>query len=462
MPVLSHDRLCRGCLEKQRKIDRLEQQIASLRGQLRHQRRSGLEAPFGSSTPSSKVLVKPSSLEERQARRGGGRPGHAGHGRQRIELASAPRIERVKTPEFCPDCGTRMKSRRIRRRGVIDCEPVRMERKVLELEGKTCPKCGCHVEARAGGVLPKCLYGNQLLVHVAVQHLLYGQTLGQIEQQTGVPYSSLVGALHALALRLGPVVERLLARYRLAPVKHADETGWRIDGRNGFTWLFATPELSIFRCRETRSASVVREVFGPRRLPGVLVVDRYAAYNAYRGRIQYCYAHLLRDLKDLAKEFPGNAEIRSFVDTLAPLLADAMHARALRVSERRFRQQAAVIEREIRAAIRRPANHPAVQGYQDIFRDHDKRLFHWARDRRVPAENNLAERDLRPLVIARKVSFGSQSRAGAHTREVLMSVLHSLRKQTPDPAGRLKAALDQLAQDPKTDLYQTLFPAQAP
>ena len=68
MPVLSHDRLCRGCLEKQRKIDRLEQQIASLRGQLRHQRRSGLEAPFGSSTPSSKVLVKPSSLEERQAR----------------------------------------------------------------------------------------------------------------------------------------------------------------------------------------------------------------------------------------------------------------------------------------------------------------------------------------------------------------------------------------------------------
>lgn len=462
MPVLSHDRLCRGCLEKQVKIDRLEQQIASLRGQLRHQQRSGLEAPFGSSTPSSKVLVKPNSLEERQARRGGGKPGHAGHGRKRIDPASAPRVERVKAPEVCPDCGTRMKSRRLRRRGVIDCEPVRMERKVLELEGKTCPKCGRHVEARACGVLPKCLYGNQLLVHVATQHLLYGQTLGQIEQQTGVPYSSLVGALHALALRLDPVVERLLARYRLAPVKHADETGWRIDGQNGYTWLFATPDLSIFRCRETRSARIVREVFGPRRLPGVLVVDRYAAYNAYRGRIQYCYAHLLRDLKDLAKEFPENAEIRSFVETLAPLLADAMHARALRISDRRFREQAAGIEREIRAAIRQPANHPAVQNYQDIFRDHDKRLFQWARDRRVPAENNLAERDLRPLVIARKVSFGSQSRAGSHTREVLMSVLHSLRKQTPDAPGRLKAALDQLAQDPKTDLYEALFPAQGP
>ena len=201
---------------------------------------------------------------------------------------------------------------------------------------------------------------------------------------------------------------------------------------------------------------------GPRRLPGTLVVDRYAAYNAYPGRLQYCYAHLLRDLKDLAKEFPDNAEIRAFVDTLAPLLAAAMQARALRGSERLFRQQAALIERQIRDCIGLPANHPAVQNFQDIFRDKPQRLFQWARDRRIPADNNLAERDLRPLVIARKISFGSQSVAGAHTREVLMSVLHSLQKQTPDVAARLKAALDRLAEDPKVDLYRLLFPAKGP
>ena len=122
----------------------------------------------------------------------------------------------------------------------------------------------------------------------------------------------------------------------------------------------------------------------------------------------------------------------------------------------------ALIERQILASVSAPANHPAVQNFQDIFRDHPKRLFHWAHDRRVPADNNLAERDLRPLVIARKVSFGSQSVAGAHTREVLMSVLHSLQKQTPDAPARLKAALDRLAENPKTNLYRLLFPAKAP
>ena len=215
---LSHERLCRGCLEKQRRIDHLEEQVVALRGKLRRQERSGKEAPFGSSTPSSKILLKPNSLEERQARRGGGKPGHIGHGRARIDPATAVRVERVAAPLTCPDCGTRLQHRRLRRRGVIDCDPIRIEKRVLELECKTCPQCGRTVEAHAPGVLPKGLYGNQLLVHVATQHLLYGQTLGQIEKQTGVPYSSLLAAMHALSVRLDPVVGRLLEQYRRAPV----------------------------------------------------------------------------------------------------------------------------------------------------------------------------------------------------------------------------------------------------
>jgi len=462
MPTLSHDRLCAGCLEKQRRIDRLEEQVAALRSKLRYQERTAKEAPFGSSTPSSKILVKPNTLAERQALRGGGRPGHPGHGRAPISPARAARIERVAAPERCPHCHAQLILRRLRRRGIVDCDPVRVEERILELESKQCPRCGRSVEARAPGVLPKALYGNQLLVHAATQHFLYGQTLGRIEQQTGVSASSLWAAMHLLAARLDPVVEELLRQYRAAPVKHADETGWRTDGQNGYAWLFATPDLSLFRFRQTRSAAIVREIFGACRPRGTLVVDRYAAYNAYRGRIQYCYAHLLRDLKDIATEFPDNPEVRAFVDSLAPLLTAAIQARAMPGPEHVFRQQVARIERDIRACIHAPARHPAIQAYQNIFREKADRLFHWARDRRIPADNNLAERDLRPLVIARKISFGSQSIKGAHTRETLMSVLLSLKKQNRDVVAVLKNALDRVALDPKADIFRLLFPAKAP
>jgi transposase len=70
-----------------------------------------------------------------------------------------------------------------------------------------------------------------------------------------------------------------MAEYRQAPVKHADETGWRTNGQNSYTWLFATSRLSLFLFRQTRAASTPQQVFGKVWLPGCLVVDRYGGYK---------------------------------------------------------------------------------------------------------------------------------------------------------------------------------------
>ena len=77
----------------------------------------------------------------------------------------------------------------------------------------------------------------------------------------------------------------------------------------------------------------------------------------------------------------------------------------------------------------------------------------------IPADNNFMERELRPLAIARKISFGSPSDAGAKTREILMSVLLTLKKRSPDVATPFQAALDQLAAQPDADPYRILFPS---
>jgi hypothetical protein len=251
----------------------------------------------------------------------------------------------------------------------------------------------------------------------------------------------------------------LIEKYRQSPVKHADETGWRNDGQNGYAWLFATDKISIFLFRKTRSASVPKEVFGTELLPGTLVVDRYNAYNKAPSAIQYCYAHLLREVEDKEKEFGDNAEVKVFVETMAPLLSTAMSLRRLPISDDEFYRQASMIESKIKDVVQCPAMHLAIRRIQDIFCKNEYRLYHWASDRRVPAENNLAERDLRPTVIARKVSFGSQSDAGAKTREVMMTVLHTLKKRSVDPTGAFKNILDQLAKDIKTDPFNIIYPA---
>jgi len=448
---------CKGCLKKQKKIKELEEEVACLKDKLSYQRRTAKEGFFGSSTPSSKVPVKPNSSTKHQRNRGGGKPGHKGHGRSSICEQDADEVERVAIDNVCPDCGNALEEKGTRARTVIDCQPIKMKKIVYHLQRKRCPKCKKVISARPPGVLAKCLYSNQLLAYVAVQHYIYGNTLGQIEKQTGIGYSSLIDAMHQLARRLKDVPESLIQLYRDSPLKHADETGWRTDGQNGYAWLFCTPDVSIFRFRRTRSGAVAREVFGPEPLPGVLVVDRYNGYNRMPCSIQYCYAHLLRTVKDLEKDFPENTEIASFVEAFAPQLANAMSLRTLDITDSQFKRQAAKIKDAIINITNRQAKHPAIQKVQDIFRQKAPRLYHWAENRNIPADNNRAERELRPLVIARKISFGSQSDAGARTREILMTVLHTLKKKTGDVTAAFKSALDKLAKRHDVDIYKAVF-----
>jgi hypothetical protein len=457
---------CKACFEKQRAIDRLTEENVRLRGRLRYQERvSREEGFFGSSTPSAKLPVKANTApsEPRQRLRGGAKTGHVGHGRQRGTTQHSARTETVAVAqERCPDCRVALEDRGARERTVIDCPPVRPRTTIYRLQIKRCPCCERTFQAPAPSVLPRALYGNQLLTHIAVQHYIYGVPLGRLEAQTAIGYGSLIDALHRLGRVFAAVPEQLLREYRRAPAKHADETGWRTDGQNGYAWLFATPALSLFRFRSTRSAAVPREVFGPTRLPGVLVVDRYNAYNKLPCRLQYCYAHLLREVKDLGREFEENTEVQAFTTTFAPLLAQAMSLRRLPISDAQYYAQAGALKQQIIDVADAQAQHPGIHRLQAIFREHAQRLYHWAADRRVPAENNLAERELRPLVIARKVSFGSQSEAGARTRETLMTVLVTLRRRFPDFDVRFKAALDQLAQRPTANPYKLLFRNHSP
>ena len=451
---------CPGCFEKQRKIDELTEEIKSLKSKLNYLERRGQEGYFGSSTPSSQVPIKTNGSKENQGKRGGAKPGHRGHGRQSFDESGADRVVRVESEvgDRCPQCGGPLEGKGNENHCVIDIPPLKTERILYLLPKRYCPRCHQSYQPPAPGVLPKSLYGNQLVATASTMHYLHGIPMGRIIEQIDIGLGPLIKIFHRLAKIFGNIPNRLIEQYRQSPVKHADETGWRSDGQNGYGWIFCTPDSSIFRFRKSRSAQVARDVLGEKPLPGTLVVDRYAAYNKMLCALQYCYAHLLRDVEDIEKEFPDNPEVSSFAKAFGTLLANAMHLRSLPLNDDQFKEHAEDIKTRIIDMVNREARHPAIQTFQNLFREKAERMYHWAEDRRIPADNNLAERELRPLVIARKISFGSQSEKGAHTREILMTVLHTLKKRTPDAAAAFKKALDTLADNPTLDPYPLLFP----
>ena len=419
--------------------------------------RNGRESYFGSSTPSSKLPPQPNSSLENQNKKGGARSGHQGHGRRKIKPHDANEVVYMNNiPERCA-CGGHVAPNGYEDRTVIDYIPAKTVTKVIRIKKGLCGECGKRHVAPVAGVAPRALYSNRILSHAAIEHYIYGHSIGEVSKRMGINEGALFNAFHYYADLLMPTVDQLIEAYRMSALKHADETGWKCNGANGYAWLFTTTQIAIYCFAHTRSQFVPDKIFGGNQLPGILCVDRYAGYNHVKCLIQYCYAHLKRDVDDLEKEFPRESEVIAFVREFSPLLAQAMKLRNMPFSLNKFRKKAEQLKQKILQASLAEAKHPAIQKIQNIFRENTGKLFHWTKSPDIPADNNFAERDFRKTVIARKISFGSQSDKGRKTRSVLMSILHTAQKNGRDPAAAFENILNAIQTGNNTKLIPLMM-----
>lgn len=425
------------------------------------------EGYYGNNTPSSKkpfkqITVNAKSPEKKK--NGGAKKGRKGSGRKSFTKKEVDKIEYLYTPDECEDCGTKLNSRGTDTRSVMDTDPLNIHKNLFVCEISYCPKCDKYVIAKPQ-VLNKALFGNQLSSQLIVNHFMYGIPVGRIEQMfnRSIQRGSIHQIYHRIAEIFESAVDKIIRDYRNEEVKHADETGWRNDGDNGYAWLFNSKNNSIFRFEKTRSSKIVKEVLGENELPGFLVVDRYGAYNKVKCSIQYCYAHLLRKVEEYGEKYPNKEEVQDFVNDLAPLISEAMKLRKLDITNQTYYKRAKKIKNKILSVINHPAEDFGIQNIQMTFKNNEHRLYHWVNNRNVPAENNKAERELRPTVIARKVSFGSQSDKGAKTKSILMTILHTVKKRLKDKTVEewLKESLDTISENPEIDPY-SLIPSSEP
>jgi len=221
---------CTQCVALQEEVKRLRAEKQRLQAQLRYQQRQIDEGYFGSSTSSAKKPFKANTKAERH--NGGGRLGHRGHGRAIVTEEQADDVIPLDTEHVCPDCQTALENLDLRDRHLTEVVPVQVKKVIYKLSHRRCPTCRRIFRAQAPSVLPKFKQSNSLLAYAATEHYLHHVTFGHLAQRLGLRQSSLIAAMHHLAKRFKPVPDQLILEYRQALVRHADETGWRNDGRN--------------------------------------------------------------------------------------------------------------------------------------------------------------------------------------------------------------------------------------
>jgi transposase len=455
--------VCKGCFDKKLEIDRLREENGQLKQKLKFDTEKSGQLPVGPHTPSSRKDIKENSKEDLRKKKGGSKVGHPGHGRISATQETADEIIMSDCDlENCPDCGGDLHSLGSRERSIVEAMPIKAKQVLYKINRYRCTKCSKVVEKKPD-ILPKCLYGSRLLSQAAVMHYFHGITIGKLIDMFGpnVTEGGLIQAFHRLGSYCERAIPLAIEEFRKDPVRHADETGWRNDGHSGYAWFFGTERISILEFANTRAASIPRKIFGTEKLPGTLVVDRYGAYNKMPVCLQYCYAHLLREVEKLEEEFAENKEVIQFCSLLIPLLTQAMKLRGLDITNKEYYLRAKLVKTEMKKLMRLNCSHLGIIRIQQIFTLKEKRMYRWVKDRRVPADNNRAEREIRPTVIARKVSFGSQSEAGAKTRGSIMTVLFTAKKRIKSGLALedwLKETIDRIAHDPLLNIYNLLPP----
>jgi transposase len=236
--------------------------------------------------------------------------------------------------------------------------------------------------------------------------------------------------------------DALLADARASPALHVDETGLRQAGRNGWVWTVCTPTVRYFEHSPSRAGVVARRLVGAE-YTGVTVSDVYTAYDQLDGLHQRCWAHLLRDIHDLKRQQVDDPTLQQWAEAVHTLYQRALGwaAQAKGSTPIQRDQARRAFERELLALCRsQPATSPQATLCQRVERSHPE-LFMFVADPTVPATNNEAERALRPLVIARKISGGTRSANGSRTRMRLQSLIASWELRRQDPIAAMRAVL---------------------
>ncbi len=340
----------------------------------------------------------------------------------------------------CPDCGAPLAGGTVKRtREVIELPvPQVVVTEHVSLE-RQCPDCHrrCVPAAELDGVVSgQSRLGHGLVSLIAVLREEMRLPVAAIQRLLGtlaglrLSVGAIVGAVQRVATRAGPVVARLQEAIRASPVVHADETGWREDGHNGYVWTFSTPEARLF-LRGSRARAMLTAGLGDA-FGGVLVSDFYGVYTGYEGVHQYCWAHLLRDIHELAEQHPDDLAVQGWAASVQEVFARAQAgATGDRAQRRPARDQA---EANL-TALCRPWLDPRVPQTplcKRILRYLDS-LCVFVTQPGVPATNNAAERSLRHLVISRKISGGTRSPQGTTTRMTLASLFGTWRAQGINP-----------------------------
>ena len=427
-------------------VHTLQEQVRTLEERLNQTSRNSSRPP-SSDPPQPQRPRRPPGK-----RRRGGQPGHPGHTRPLVPVEEVDEVVALK-PKQCRSCHAPLSGDDASpfRHQVIEIPPIKPVITEYQWHQLTCSECGETTRAPWPDGVPSGTYGPRIQATVAlctgVYRLSKRTTQQAMDEVFGVPMS--VGTISQLeqattAAVAAPVEEARTYVHEQA-VAHLDETSWRQGGKRAWLWVAVTSWVTVFLVRMSRGGPVAHELLGET-FAGILVTDRYSAYNWYPVRWrQLCWAHLLRDFEAMRAREGRSEEIGEALLAQAHQMFTWWHrVREGTLQRSTFRTYMTPLRREVERLLEAGSRCgvPKTAGAcRDILKRREA-LWTFVQVAGVEPTNNAAERSIRPGVLWRKGSGGTQSEAGARFVESMLTVVSTLKQQQRNVLAYLTAVCE--------------------
>ncbi len=423
----------------------LSQQNAELRARVEElEEKLGTNSSNSSQPPSSDppwAEPKQNGGQNEKSKRGrGGQPGHEGVKRELLPPEQVDRFVPCKPPERC-ECGGRVccdDKEQPQRLQIVELPEIKALIDEYQMYSGVCERCGrVHMGKLPAGV-PSGMLGPRAMAAVATlsgkYHLSKRQVAEILEDLLGVRIS--LGTVSKTEERVSEALEHPVQEakswVREQAVVHADETGHKVAGKKAWVWTAVTSLVSVFLLCGTRGAQAAMQLLGAD-FGGILVSDRWDAYSWVQAcRRQLCWAHLIRDFRKIAERKGRSRKIAdAILEYVKEMFALWHRYRAGKLSRAGLQRKM----KPIRANVELLLGQGAVCGHAKTQRTCRRvlklkeALWTFVDVSGVEPTNNIAERTIRPYVLWRKASFGTQSERGDRFVERMLTVSATCRQQ---------------------------------
>lgn len=369
----------------------------------------------------------------------GAQKGHKGYGKK-LPLR-VDKTLRIFAPA-CPDCkGELSPSEAVVAHTVEDIPAPQTPQTIVtryEVERQWCRNCKQEVTITPSGVIPGSKLGVNLIVQILIWRYICRMPMAIIVSLLETTYGLVISAgtvslfLKRASKYFDKPYREILKEVRAAPQKHADETGWRINGINNWCWTVLTKDCVYYTIEESRGKPIAEKLLKNCHKNDVLVRDDYLGYRKLDLMYQSCWAHLLRVSHREVTQIEASEEVNELHEKLKHMY---QVLKTVIVSPYNKGERNKTYDEQLQKLtkiIQTNYHNEDAKRIQYRIKQQGKNLLTALLYEDVPLTNNFAERAIRPLVVTRKISGGSKTRQGAKTHMINMSVIQTIKLKHQD------------------------------